>query len=351
MRILFLPGSYTSPSARYRLWQFVGPLRSLGHSVDVRVICPPRPWGSRLKSAQLRRAHTYLGSLSRVISALWMLRDAEKFDVIMMNRDIVPETRVSFLEPWLAERNPRIIFDFDDAIHLGARQRKLRKILPFFSCITPGNDFLAEFACQIHKNVIVLPTVIDTDHYSVVGWRVPGKIRLGWTGSESTARNHLPLLEPILIELARREDFEFIVVSAENPQLKLPGVDWRFIPWSSHTEVHSVQMMDIGLMPLLDKPHERGKCGLKAIQYMGVGIPAVVSPVGANKDIVVDGVTGFHATSEQEWVDKIGMLMNDPGLRKTMGLTGRRHVEAHYSVRSLLPQMINVFEQVQASHS
>jgi glycosyltransferase involved in cell wall biosynthesis len=274
------------------------------------------------------------------------LRDATGYDVIMMNRDLVPETSVEFLEPWLARRNPRLIFDFDDAIHIGKRVRKLRRILPHFAWITPGNPYLAEFARQIHKNVSIWPTVVNTDLYRPVDERKPGPIRIGWSGSSSTARYCLPLLEEPLRELAKTEQFEFLVICNSDPGIRWGEVKTRFIQWTTETEIADLQELDVGLMPLRDEPFERGKCGLKAIQYMGIGLPALVSPVGVNCDIVLDGETGFHCDSDADWVHRIRQLIRDDGLRCRLGTSGRARVVGKYSVDSLLPQMQEVFQQV-----
>lgn len=349
MRILFLPGTYNSPSSRFRLWQFVEPIRNVGHEVEVRVTRPERTWGSAIKNSQLNKFHTRLGAATRVLSALWILRDASKFDVIVMNRDVVPETSINFLELWLSKRNPRLIFDFDDAIHLGKRQEKLEKVLPHFAWITPGNEYLAEFARKLNPNVSIWPTVVNTNVYSVSPHRHPGPIRIGWSGSNSTLEYCLPLLRDVICDLAQTNDFEFIVIANVRPQLDWPGVNWRYIPWTPGTEVSGLQEIDVGLMPLRDEPFERGKCGLKAIQYMAVGAPAIVSPVGVNKEIVVPGETGYHATTKAEWIGTIKTLLSDGNLRKSMGAAARQRAEHHYSIKSLLPQMINVFERVAGS--
>ncbi|MDX2163659.1 MAG: glycosyltransferase family 4 protein [bacterium] len=346
MRILFLPGSATSPSARFRLLQFVEPLQRAGHEVVVRVVQPDRMWQPDRQHRLSQVITQRWQAVQHVVNGVQSIRDADDFDVIMMNRDIIPETSVTFLEPLLARRNPRIIFDFDDAIHVGVRAPKMAKILPLYAHVTPGNPFLAAYARTLNQQVTILPTVVDTDQYAVAAQRPPGKLRIGWSGSSYTGKAMLPLLEGIITTLAQRHDFEFIIISNTDPGIRWQGVQMRYIPWTEATEVEMLQWIDIGLMPLRDDVFERGKCGLKAIQYMAVGTPAIVSPVGVNVDVVRDGETGYHASSDEAWIAHIERLMQDSALRAQLGAQARTHVEQHYSITSLMPTMTAIFHKV-----
>ena len=348
MRILFLPGSYTAPSARYRVLQFARPLRDLGHEVTVRVIRPERSWRSFLPGRGLRRVHNLAGTLMRLGSAAAALRDVERFDVVLLHRDLLPEMRIEALEPRIARRNPRVIFDFDDAIYLGSRDAKLRKILPCFAAATAGNETLAAYARQWNGNVVVLPTVVDTGYYRPANVRAEGSLRIGWTGSEGPMNKHLPLVEPVVQALAREYDFEFVVISGRPPAWQWPGIRLRFIRWDPKTETEDLQKIDIGLMPLPDGPFEAGKCGAKAILHMAAGAPVVASPVGVNRQIVVHGETGFHCTGEGEWRDALATLLHDEKLRHRMGKAGRDRAVALYSQRAVLPRMVSLFAQVAA---
>ena len=83
-------------------------------------------------------------------------------------------------------------------------------------------------------------------------------------------------------------------------------------------------------MPITDDPWTRGKGGYKLLQYMATGLPVVTSPVGINRDIVEDGSSGFWASTPNEWEDRIRRLIDDVGLRRSMGQCGRARVEAKY---------------------
>ena len=344
MRILFLPNSYDSPPSRYRIWQFVDPLRKLGHEVTVRVIWPERNWTPSLKFGLFKPVIAFSGTLLQRISALWITRDIEHFDIVMMNRDILPSIRFSSIESWLCKRNPRIIFDFDDAIFLGPRNQKLKKILKNFALLTPGNSYLAEFARSVNGNVRIWPTVIDTDAYQPLSHRSTGKIRIGWSGSVSTVKYCLPLLENVITKLSSIEDFEFVVITKSDPKIDWKNVNYRFVPWTPETEVVGIQQLDIGLMPLEDTPFQRGKCGLKAIQYMAAGIPALVSPVGVNAEIVIHGRQGFHCRTEDDWIKYMQLLIHDEILRKKLGQAARERVVNNYSINSIIHQMVREFQ-------
>jgi len=346
MNFLFLTGSRTAPSSRFRVWQFAQPLRDLGHSVTVRVPFPHHYWQSSIRRRELRYLHSLIARCSQIVTALYNLRDAHCYDIVFMNRPLIPPPKLTFVEPWLARRNRRLIFDFDDAIYVGKHERKLRTILPHFACITAGNEYLASFARQTNPRVEIWPTVVDTNRFRPRLNRKPGPVRIGWSGSSWTLKDHFPLLEGVLRELAKTEKYELLVVADAPPTAAWEGVNMRFSPWSPETEVHHLQGMDIGLMPLPDKPFERGKCGFKAISYMACGTPAVVSPVGANADIVVHGETGFHCRSDADWIQCLRLLCRDEKLRRRLGEAGRVRVEKHYSVNLLLPKMLQVFEQV-----
>ena len=118
----------------------------------------------------------------------------------------------------------------------------------------------------------------------------------------------------------------------------------EFVSWTLKTSIASLHSFDIGLMPLENTPWNRGKCGLKLIEYLAVGIPAVASPVGVNSEIIRDGETGFLASNTADWQKNLACLIEDQELRAHLGHSGRQHVEEHYSIQAVLPHLISVLE-------
>jgi glycosyltransferase involved in cell wall biosynthesis len=129
--------------------------------------------------------------------------------------------------------------------------------------------------------------------------------------------------------------------------LEIPGIEISCRPWRPETEVDDLIGIDVGLMPLPDDEWSRGKCGMKALQYMALKIPPVVSPIGANATIVAHGSTGFHACNEDEWVDRLTSLLGDAALRNRMGVAARCSVEADYSSKVHAPRLARLLWDIE----
>ncbi len=105
--------------------------------------------------------------------------------------------------------------------------------------------------------------------------------------------------------------------------------------WEMGREVADFQSIDVGLYPLdasLYAGWAAGKSGFKAIQYMGVGVPYVATPVGASAAIGEAGVTHLFASTPDEWYRALETLIVDEARRRSMGAAGRRHVVANYGL-------------------
>jgi len=149
-----------------------------------------------------------------------------------------------------------------------------------------------------------------------------------------TTIQHFDLMIPVFRRLKAQygEAVRFKVIGDgryRHDELGIRGQDW-----SAESEVSDLSDIDIGVMPLPDDEWARGKCGLKGLQYMALGIPTVMSPVGVNTEIIDDGVNGLLAGDEDEWVSKLTSLLESDELRRDLGREGRDTVEERYSVRS-----------------
>ena len=100
------------------------------------------------------------------------------------------------------------------------------------------------------------------------------------------------------------------------------------------------------VVPSSDDDWVKGKSGLKALQYMALGLPVVASNVGCNYRVVEHDKTGFLATTTYQWYNYLSLLIEDANLRRRLGTAGRRKVISEYSVEANKSNYLNIFNQV-----
>jgi glycosyltransferase involved in cell wall biosynthesis len=344
-----------APGQRFRMEQWAPRLRRLG----AEVVFEP------FRCEELHRLLSGAGDTRRKVlltsralaRRAGVLKRAEGYELVYVYNEAAM-VGPALIESYLRAKGVPLVFDFDDAIflrgkHPGALNRYLRllkfpgktkTICRLASHVIAGNRYLADYAADFNTRVTVVPTTIDTERY-VPRRAAPGAGPpvIGWSGSYSTLQ-HLDTVRPMLQRLARTERFRLRVIGA--PSYRLDGVEVEAIPWNAETEIADLSAIDIGIMPLPENDWTRGKCGLKALQYMALGRPAVCSPVGVNPSIIRDGENGLLAATEAEWVDKLTRLLRSPALRRRLGDAGRETVEAEYSASTHAPRVHRLFEAV-----
>lgn len=301
-------------------------------------------------------------SLSHLIKAyvhrIHILLKKQKFDLIWIEKEALPWLP-AWLECNLLGETPYVL-DYDDAIFHNYDQhtspvvryffgRRIDKLMSGAALITAGNAYLAQRAIKAgSRKVEIIPTIIDLERYSLKTTtttknNIP---HIVWIGSPHTLK-YLKLIEKPLAALSQKFTFKLRIINSIS--LDLPGVDVEFVPWTETTEVASLQTCDIGVMPLVDSPWERGKCGYKLIQYMACGLPVVATPVGVNTEIVRDE-NGYLATTDEEWIEALSKLLGDAQLRQYMGEAGRKRVEAEFCIQQIAPRLIRSLEHAKGNN-
>jgi len=170
------------------------------------------------------------------------------------------------------------------------------------------------------------------------------KIILGWSGSHSTS-NYLYLLTNVLLELKKKVDFKLLVMGDDS--FDIDGLEIEAIKWSEEKEIAQLQRMDIGLYPLpLNEEWVLGKSGLKAIQYCALGIPTIATDVGCNDRVILNNETGYLVKTEEEWLQKLLLLIKDNSLRKKIGLAAREHISKNYSINANKDTYLKILNEV-----
>lgn len=353
MRILFIvPYPHgKAPSQRFRFEQYLPLLEQAGHTYHLAPFISDATWAILYKPGhQVAKA---LGILGGFLRRLLLLFSVPGYDYVFIHREASPIGPPVF--EWIISKvlGKKVVYDFDDAIWIpntseankivaGVKwHHKVGSICRWAYKISCGNAYLRNYAAQFNPNAVVNPTTIDTVnlHNQVKDQHRAGKLIIGWTGTHSTLK-YLHQVVPVLQRLEQELDFEFRVISNQPPELPLRSL--VFQPWRKETEIADLVAFHVGLMPLEDDPWAKGKCAFKALQYMALGVPAVVSPVGMNTEVVQDGVNGYVCATDAEWETALRRL-HDDHLRQQMGQAARATIEQHYSVTANRRNFLELF--------
>lgn len=346
---------HESPSQRFRFEQYVAALTAHSYTYHVQTFLDARNWQLFFKPGGiLQKAFALIKGFAKRFILLFYL---PAYDWVFIHREVTPVGPPVF--EWIIAKiyRKKIIYDFDDAIWLTDRKNeslllkagkwrsKVASICSWSYRVSAGNEYLCNFARQYNSQVIYNPTTIDTvllhnpENYTVE--KNPEKIIIGWTGSHSTLK-YLKEIEPVLAGLEKKyPQLELLIIADKPATLSLTNI--RFLPWSFETEIKGLLEADMGIMPLPDDEWAQGKCGFKALQYMALEIPAVVSPVGVNTKIVNQNETGLLCSTSLEWTVALEKLIADKTLRRTMGEKGRKKVIEQFSVLSNTNNFLNLF--------
>ncbi len=350
MKLLFI-ASYPkdlSPSQRFRFDCYLEHLKNVGIEVTYSPILSPEEY-FRYNSSTFVKAKIFLKQFTIRLKDIF---DANSYDVIFIQREagFLP---VAFFEKRLARSRAKIIYDFDDAIFLPAegssggflsRHRKIPEIIGLANVVIAGNQFLVDYAKRFNSNTTIIPTVIDTEVFKPLPKPQSEQVVIGWSGSPSTLRVNFIPFTPVLEKIKEKYGDKVVIKAMGGDFYENKKLQMKSVPFSREKELEFINSFDIGLMPLEDTPWMKGKCGLKALIYMSLEIPAVVSPVGVNKEIVREGIDGFHATTEEEWIEKLSRLIEDELLRKKLGKNARERVIQNYSVKAWKDKFIEVIK-------
>lgn len=355
-KILFLTPYPTNsaPSQRFRFEQYFQFFENENIKYEVVSFLDEKTWAVFYKEGYTLQK--VVGILKGILKRHFILFSLHQYDKLFIHREACLVGPAYF--EWLYTKvfRKKIIYDFDDAIwikdvsHVNKKlswlkfPNKTEKIIAYATTVIAGNNYLANYALQFNNNVKVIPTTIDvTYHFSHKVIKQNEKIRIGWTGTITT-NNHLKLLFPVLTELKKNyPQVELVMIS--NAPIEDSSVEITHKQWNKDTEIEDLSNFDIGIMPLPNDEWAKGKCGFKGLQYMALEIPTIMSPIGVNTEIIQDGINGFLAKSEQEWVEKLSILIESKELREKIGKAGRKTVENRYSTEAQKEAFLKIIQE------
>jgi len=309
---MVITNNLNQASFHLRIESLRQPLSQRGHILDIRV----RP-----------RA---------VIPRRRLLRQAADYNAVILQRKLLDPIDIRLLR----KHAKKLFFDVDDAVMYHSRpagpieqwrtRRRFRATARSVDRVVAGNEYLANLFRAEGAVATILPTVVDPGHYQIKSHSPTDHPTLVWIGSKSTLP-YLKQFAQVLADAAKHVPGLRLLTIADVP-LPDPPIPTEHIPWSESAESAALIHGDIGIAPTPEDRWTLGKCGFKIVQYMAAGLPTIASPVGANREIVLPGETGYLPETPTEWSDAIAALAGNVAKRQSLGNTGRRRVEEHFSI-------------------
>lgn len=341
-----------APSQRFRFEQYFIFLRENNFDIHFSPFLDQNTWKTLYSEGNVLRK--MFGVVRSFLKRFILLFTLYKYDFVFIHREAshIGPPVFEFLIAKVFRK--KYNYDFDDAIWLpnysetNARFHRLkaywkvRYCIKWAGSISAGNDYLANYARKFNSNVLVIPTTIDTEnHHNVQTDYIQEKLVIGWTGTHTTMR-YLDYIVPVIKELEQKYDFEFLVISNEAPTYHLKSL--RYLKWKRESEITDLARISIGVMPLEKDIWSEGKCGFKGLQYMSLGIPALMSPVGVNTQIVSHKVNGFLPVKLEDWKNQLELLLTDVDLRRKIGEAGKKTIVERFSVLSNQSNYLSLFQ-------
>jgi len=352
--LLFCPYPFdTVPGQRLKYEQYINYLESSGYRIKILPFFSEKTYSILYKKGfLLRKLFGVVSGISRRIVQSFLIPGADGIYVFLHVIPIGP----SFLERLYLKLARKVIYDIDDMVHQ-LRTAPANKIAGwaksksrYFYLLKNSNHIITctpeldRIARSFNNHTTDISSTINTATYVPCNSysNIHG-LTIGWSGSHSTVP-YLHLLDNVLSRLASRYRFKLLVMGTSH--FDIPSVIVETVPWSTDIEISTLQRMDIGLYPLPNDDWVKGKSGLKALQYMALGLPVVASNVGCNDRVIENGVSGVLVSTEEEWFSSLSLLLEDAGLRRRLGTSARARVEQLYSIDANKNTYLSIFQSV-----
>jgi glycosyltransferase involved in cell wall biosynthesis len=353
--LLFGNAPESNAGVRYRLLKFAECLRKDG---DRCIVCLPSSSSSYRRFWEDGNKITKcLYVVLTTVRRIGQLRHVPGADVVFFRGSLaIHGYGPPVLERISAWINPRMIFDIDDATW----ERPDGVTSPLLSLVdfdwawkmcrickhaVVGNRYLYDYVTARGISATIIPTCVDLESHTLKEYviRKEDQVVIGWAGLH-TNQVHLGMVTDVLRALSNKHNI-VLSIASDRPY-NVEGIRTINHRWQLSDAIYYHKHADIGLMPLGVTKSTMGKCAFKALQYMAVGTPCVISPIGMNAEVIQHGVNGFLANTPEEWYCSLEKLVCDPALRERMGRLARQSIIERYSTESHYPAFRGVLELV-----
>lgn len=300
---------------------------------------------------------------SAVAEDPFLNRYVQKFKLFIFHRTLYTP-KIAKLIGEIKKQKSEIIFDTDDLVfdaelfhetdsykNMNALEKKQyekgvgEEIIsdPYVKVCTTSTSYLADRLREKGKQVFVSKNKISSHELEIAGnilKNIPkikdNFIRVGYfSGTYSHNRDFATITDALMevlekypqvkLYLAGYLEEDHILSKYKDRIAKLPFV-------SRDRYYENIWKVDINLAPLVKgDPFCESKSELKFFEAGILKIPTIAVRNQTFSQAIADGIDGFLADNNSEWVEKIGKLIEDENLRREMGEKAREKVLCNYT--------------------
>ncbi|WP_264566690.1 glycosyltransferase [Flavobacterium sp. N3904] len=345
--------SSKGPSSRYRIYNYLEYYKEEGYSISVHPLFGDwyldSIWEHRPKWKIFHKI--FFAYFKRLILILSMPSNS----IAYIGAELFPYLPYGF-ENIFKLKKVKYIIEFDDAIFhyydMNASKHirkflgnKTAKAIVNASYVITGAEYLTNFAMQYNQSVLEIPTAINAEKY-ISSEPISGEeFVVGWIGSFSQSIHIINLL-PVFKRLSENYRFKLRLVGFDKYLEKyLKGIPYEIIVWTDEGEIAEMSKFSVGIMPLDDSPFSNGKCAFKLIQYMGVGIPTISTPLRSNINVNRDSANIFASTQEEWYIAFEKVIQNKEHYIK-VGQKNKEIAMEFYTIQANYAKYLSVFKSL-----
>lgn len=201
---------------------------------------------------------------------------------------------------------------------------------------------------QLEGLIEIIPNSIDFDLFRPFAKKDTGQIRIGWVTSSSHL-NEIWIVRNVMkrifekygnkVKFIQQGDLDELKKVFTPEQLEFHN----FTDLGVYPLKFASLNLDIGICPLVDDEFNRHKSQLKWSEYASMKVPAVCSDLPPY-ECVEDGVTGYRAKDEDEFFNKLCLLIDSKELRERIGLNAYEKNKLDFNLEINAKKWVNFYE-------
>ncbi|KEZ07612.1 glycosyl transferase [Burkholderia sp. MSh2] len=189
------------------------------------------------------------------------------------------------------------------------------------------------------KSAVLVENGVDVAEIPARRTRDDRRIAIGMSGRASFQKNHQAFVQ--LASELRASDVEFLWIGGDAAEIPDPR-ESRAVACSGWVTRAQALELTAGLDIYVQTSRWEGM-PVALIEAQVAGLPAVVTDVVGNRDVVIHGVTGYVASNADEMARYVALLRDDRQLREQMGESARKFALHRFSMTSIFRQWRSLY--------